>query len=165
MGIFQADVQRVIGIGLAALGGDIAAGGKYDMRSSNFASTIIGEATIQAVGQLSAGLDQNAGRLPTKVVEVSGLIADVSDNSVVLNVGSSNGLKVGDRLQVRRKVREVRDPASGKIIRSIEDKLGEVVITEVDASSAVGTYTGSSPAKIADSANNALVKLACINTR
>jgi len=61
---------------------------------------------------------------------------------------------VGDRLQVRRKIREVRDPASGKVLRSIEDKIGEVVITEVDERSAVGSYTGTTPAKVGDAVRN-----------
>ena len=48
----------------------------------------------------------------------------------------------------------MRDPASGKILRSIEDTLGEVVITEVDEGSAVGNYTGSTPAKVGDVVRN-----------
>jgi hypothetical protein len=81
---------------------------------------------------------------------VNGLIADVSGNTVILNVGSRAGVKVGDRLQVRRKIREVRDPATGKVIRALEDTIGQVVITEVDEVSAVGTYTGSTPPKVGD---------------
>jgi hypothetical protein len=63
-------------------------------------------------------------------------------------------VKVGDRLQVRRSVREVKDPDTGKVIRRVEDTLGEVVITEVDEGSAVGTYSGKSPAKVGDKVRN-----------
>jgi len=48
----------------------------------------------------------------------------------------------------------VRDPASGKILRSITDKLGEVVVTDVDEQSAVGQFTGSAPAKVGDMVHN-----------
>ena len=140
------------GTSLLGAGGSsgTAAGGAYDMRSSNFASTILGEATTQAVSQLSGQLDQNAGKLPTVKVSVQGLVADATGGVLILNVGSRSGVKVGDRLQVTRKVREVKDPATGKVLRSIEDQLGVVVITEVDEQSSVGKYTGTSPAKVGD---------------
>jgi len=51
---------------------------------------------------------------------------------------------------VKRKVREVRDPATGKVIRSIEDPVGTLVITEVDETSAVGKFSGTGPAKVGD---------------
>jgi len=127
-----------------------AGAGAYDMTSKNFAATLIGEAVHKAVGQLSQELEAGASKLPARVVQVNGLIADVSGNTVILNVGSRAGVKVGDRLQVRRKVREVRDPATGKVIRALEDTIGQVVITEVDEVSAVGTYTGSTPPKVGD---------------
>ena len=140
------------GTSLLGAGGNSggAGAGAYDMTSKNFAATLIGEAVHKAVGQLSQELEAGASKLPARVVQVNGLIADVSGNTVILNVGSRAGVKVGDRLQVRRKVREVRDPATGKVIRALENTIGEVVITEVDEVSAVGTYTGSTPPKVGD---------------
>jgi curli biogenesis system outer membrane secretion channel CsgG len=131
-------------------GGGTAAGGMVDMRSSNFANTILGEAVGQAVTQLSGELDRSSGKLPTVKANVQGLVADASGGVLILNIGSSAGLRVGDRLAVSRKVREIKDPATGKVLRAVEDRLGEVVISEVDANSAVGTYTGGSPAKVGD---------------
>jgi curli biogenesis system outer membrane secretion channel CsgG len=135
---------------LGAGGGDVVGGGHVDMTSRNFANTIIGEAVDSAVKQLCSQLDQGAGRLPARAVVIDGLVADATGGVLVLNIGSRAGLKVGDRLQVRRKIRDVRDPVSGKVLRSIEDKVGEVVITEVDEQSAVGNFTGASPAKVGD---------------
>ena len=83
-------------------------------------------------------MDQNAGKLPTNKVSVEGLVADATGGTLILNVGSRGGVKTGDRLEVRRKIRDIKDPATGKIIRSVEDKVGEVTITEVDAASSVG---------------------------
>ena len=139
---------------VGAGGGSVLGGGAVDMRSKNFANTILGEAVNKSVTQLCRQLDSSAGRLPSRVVTIDGLVADASGNTLILNVGSRAGLKVGDRLQVRRKIRDVRDPATGKIIRSIEDKLGEVLITEVDERSAVGAYTGTAPAKVGDAVRN-----------
>jgi curli biogenesis system outer membrane secretion channel CsgG len=139
---------------LGAGGGDIVGSGHLDMTSRNFANTILGEAVDAAVVQLCGQLDQSAGRLPAKAVTIDGLVADATGGVLVLNIGSRAGLKVGDRLQVRRKIRDVRDPASGKILRSIEDKMGEVTITEVDEQSAVGTFSGSGAAKVGDVIKN-----------
>lgn len=139
---------------LGAGGGSLVGGGAVDMTSKNFAATILGEAVNQSVVQLASQLEQNAARLPTRKLAVQGLVADASGGTVILNIGSKAGLKVGDRLQVRRKIRDVRDPATGKIIRSVEDKVGEVEITEVDERSAVGRYTGAAPAKVGDVVRN-----------
>ncbi len=140
------------GTSLLGAGGSsgTAAGGAVDMRSSNFAATILGEATTQAVSQLAAQVDQNAGKLPTNKVSVEGLVADATGGTIVLNVGSRGGVKVGDRLEIRRKVRDIKDPATGKILRSIDNKVGDVTITEVDATSSIGVFTGSSPAQVGD---------------
>jgi curli biogenesis system outer membrane secretion channel CsgG len=135
-------------------GGTVVGGGNVDMRSKNFANTIIGEAVTKAVGQLAQELDHNSARLPQKAVVIDGLVADVTGNSVIVNQGSRVGVKVGDKLQVRRKVRDVRDPASGKILRSIEDKIGEITITEVDEVSSVGTYSGAGAPKVGDVVKN-----------
>jgi hypothetical protein len=81
---------------------------------------------------------------------VQGLVADATGGVLILNVGSRSGVRVGDRLQVTRKVREIKDPATGKVLRSVEDQLGVVVITEADEQSSVGKYTGASPAKVGD---------------
>jgi curli biogenesis system outer membrane secretion channel CsgG len=132
-----------------------AGGGGVDMSSSNFANTILGEAVNRAVTEVAAQLDQSAGRLPTRQIVINGMVADATGNTIVLNVGSRAGVKVGDRLEVRRKVREVKDPATGRVLRSIENHIGEVAITEVDEQSAVGTFTGSAPAKVGDIVKNA----------
>jgi len=139
---------------LGSGGGSVVAGGAVDMTSKNFAATILGEAVNHSVAQLTQELVVSAGRLPTRKLVLEALVADASGNVLILNAGSKAGIKVGDRLQVRRKLRDVRDPATGKILRSIEDKIGEVVITEVDERSAVGTFTGVTPVKVGDVVRN-----------
>jgi len=133
---------------------ETAAGGVVDMRSSNFANTILGEAVGQAVTAVAADLQSNTGKLPARVVKIDGLVADATGGVLILNVGGKAGLKVGDKLSVVRAGREIRDPASGKVIRRIEQSLGEVVITEVDEQSAVGNYSGATPAKVGDRVHN-----------
>ena len=80
------------------------------MGSKNFAETILGEAVNQAVTGVATRLENEACRLPHHVVTVSGLVADVNGSTLVLNVGSQAGLKVGDVLQVSHAGREIRAP-------------------------------------------------------
>jgi curli biogenesis system outer membrane secretion channel CsgG len=135
-------------------GAGAAAAGLVDMTSSNFADTVLGEAVNAATAKLATELDGNAARLPVTVVSLNGLVADVSGNSLVLNIGSRAGVKVGDKLTVSRVGREIRDPATGKVIRRVEDKLGDVTISEVDEGSAVGKFNGAGPVKVGDSVKN-----------
>ena len=135
-------------------GGGNAAGGGYDMSSSNFANTILGEAVHQAVDSMATQLDDKAAALPTRKLEVTGLVADVTGNTLVLNVGSKDGVKVGDTLDISRPLKTVKDPSTGKVLRTITSKMGTATVTDVDAQSATANYSGSSPAKVGDAVKN-----------
>jgi hypothetical protein len=58
---------------------------------------------------------------------------------------------VGDTLEVSRPVRTVKDPATGKVIKTIADKVGTATVIEVDAQSATATFAGAGAAKVGDS--------------
>jgi curli biogenesis system outer membrane secretion channel CsgG len=124
-------------------------GGQLDMGSSNFAESILGEAVNASVASLGQQLDDKADSLPTVKVEVSGLIADVTGNTLVLNVGTKAGVRVGDHLGVFHAGKEIRDPATGKVLKRMETRLGDVTITEADETTSTGTYTGAPP-KVSD---------------
>jgi curli biogenesis system outer membrane secretion channel CsgG len=127
-----------------------AGGAGLDMSSSNFGATIIGEATNKAVTQMAQGLAESAAKIPTVVIAIDGLVADVNGATLVLNVGSRSGVHVGDKLQVTRVGREIKDPATGKVLRRTESPMGAITISEVDDSSAVGTYEGTAGVKVGD---------------
>lgn len=132
-------------------GGGNAAVGGMSMGSSNFAQTIIGEATSASVTQLAQGLEAATSKFGVaEAIPVSGLVADVSGGDIVINVGSSAGVHVGDQLIVTHPVRTVKDPATGKVIRTIENTVGQLTITSADATSAVGTFKGSPAPKVGD---------------
>jgi curli biogenesis system outer membrane secretion channel CsgG len=140
------------GVALLGAGGSsgTAVGGATDMSSRNFSQTIIGEATMEAVTQAVKQVEGSASSISVRKISVDGLVADVSGSTLILNVGTKGGVKVGDRLDVRRKDREIRDPATGKVIRTIETDVGEIVITEADEISAVGKFSGSGTPKNGD---------------
>ncbi len=129
-------------------------GGGLDMGSSNFANTILGEAVRKAVDDTGAQLDGAVDKVPTIKLEVNGLVADVSGNTLIVNVGSKAGVKVGDKLTISRQVRVVKDPATGKVIKAVENKIGEATVTEVDSDSATATFSGTGAAKVGDAVKN-----------
>lgn len=141
--------------GTNLLGGGAGTGGfgagEAGMNSTNFAQTIIGEATTAAVDQLAKQIETENPKLPTlQAPPLQGLIADASSPDIIINVGSTAGVKVGDTMMVTRVVRVVKDPATGKPLRSIEDAVGVLTITSVDSGSAVGHFSGPGTPKVGD---------------
>lgn len=129
-------------------------GGHLDMGSSNFGQTIIGEATKSSVTEVATSLDTKAGSLPTIAAPppppVDGLVADASSDDIIINVGSGGGIRVGDMLAVTRVLRTVKDPATGKVLRTVDSQVGTLTITSVDSGSAVGKFTGTGKPQVGD---------------
>lgn len=125
-------------------------GGHADFGSSDFQQTIIGEAINQATQQLSSGLIADAGKLQARVIVVEGLVAAVDGGQVVLNVGAKTGLKVGNQMAVERVTKEIKDPATGKVLRKMANQIGVIEITDVDDVSAVGKVVSGAGFKVGD---------------
>jgi hypothetical protein len=125
-------------------------GGAFDMSSSNFAQTILGEAVSKAVKDAATQLDDKATTLPTIKATYSGVVADVSGNTLIINVGNKVGVRVGDVIQISRPVRTVKDPTTGKVLKTVTNQLGTATVTDVDADSATVTYSGATPPKVGD---------------
>jgi curli biogenesis system outer membrane secretion channel CsgG len=129
-------------------------GGGLDMGSSNFGNTILGEATHKAVDDMGAQLDAAAGKLPTIVISFSGLVADVSGNTLIINVGKKAGVKVGDKIEISRQVRVIKDPTTGKVLKAVTDKIGDATVTDADDDSATITFIGAGAPKVGDVAKS-----------
>jgi curli biogenesis system outer membrane secretion channel CsgG len=136
-------------LGAGAGRGGWGAGG-IDMSSSNFEETILGEATKAAVDQLAKGLIDGNSRLKIRTVIVEGLIAAIEGDSVILNVGAKTGIKAGDQMSVERVGREIKDPATGQVLRRMTAKIGVVQVTEVDDISAVAKIVTGTGFKVGD---------------
>jgi curli biogenesis system outer membrane secretion channel CsgG len=143
-------------VGGAAVGG-VAAGGAFDMQSSNFASTILGEATRLAVDSLVTELVGAQSRITETVAAISGLVADVAGSELIINVGTSAGVRVGTEYAVVRPGREIRDPSTGRVLRRMTTAVGKIKITSADETSAVGQLTGG-PGQVGDCVGSCPVK-------
>ncbi len=83
---------------------------------------------------------------------VEGLVAAVDGGVIVLNIGAPSGIKVGDKLSVERVSREIKDPATGKVIRKLSSQIGVIEVTEVDNISAVCKLVSGAGFKVGDMA-------------
>jgi len=127
-------------------------GGGVDFGNSNFQQTIIGEAVKKAVDNLTADVIADNSKLQTRTIVVDGLVAAVDGGQIVLNVGAKAGLKVGDQLSVERVTREIKDPATGAVIRRLSTPIGVIQVTDVDDISAVAKIISGADFKVGDHA-------------
>ncbi|HTZ96527.1 MAG TPA: CsgG/HfaB family protein [Terriglobales bacterium] len=124
--------------------------GGVDFGSSDFQNTIIGEAVKTATEQLSTEVIADNSKLVTRTIVVEGLVAAVDSGQIILNVGAKAGVKVGDQLNVERVTKEIKDPATGKVIRRLATSVGVIRVTDVDDISAVATTVSGSGFKVGD---------------
>jgi len=120
-----------------------AGGGSFDMTSSNFAETIIGEATKDCVDKLIAGFTTQAEAMKKRVREVEAYVADVSGASMVISAGSGDGVNAGETFEIFRVDREVKDPVTKEVLDRVVTKVGECKIASVRDKIATGSYSGS----------------------
>ena len=113
--------------------------GAADFGSSDFQQTIIGEATKNAVDQLTSNLVSDASKVGVRTVVVEGVVAAVDGGQIILNVGGKAGVKVGDQLEVVRVTKEIKDPTTGNVLRRLTTSVGVVKATDVDDVSAICT--------------------------
>ena len=59
-------------------------------------------------------------------------------------------MKLGDHLQVWRPGKEIRDPATDKVLLRNDTLLGEAVVTKVNDISSIAIYSGTEPVKVRD---------------
>jgi curli biogenesis system outer membrane secretion channel CsgG len=140
------------GFGAALMIGWIGGGAAVDMTSSNFAETIIGEATMDAVNQLAAGISKVAlpGGAGGRDLDLDARVADVSGTSIIINAGAAAGLEAGQTFTIYRKGREIKDPTTGEVLDVQTTPLGLLTITAVRDRVSTGSYNGAGVPQVGD---------------
>lgn len=135
---------------------------ELDPNDPEFLQSIFGKAITEAATQTVLQLtgesgDSNtaasqptsggsSGKTPSVTVQETGLIADVTGNTVVINIGSSHGVKPGLQFAVVQVVKEIRDPKNpGKIILRKTEELARIKITNVENEASEGTLVSGKP--------------------
>ena len=127
--------------------------GAVNFGSSDFQQTIIGEAVKAAVEKMSAEVISDRPKVEIRqapTVTVQGLVAAVAGAQIVLNVGGKAGVKVGDQFSVERVSQEIKDPATGKVIRRLSSSIGILKVVDVDDQSSVAEVVSGTGFKVND---------------
>jgi curli biogenesis system outer membrane secretion channel CsgG len=153
-------IASAVGTGLSAEEGSFyyasfqTKQGMFDFSSSQFANTVLGQAAYAAVDQTATQLNAIAGKIPFAKYAVTGLVADVSGGELTLNVGTRDGVKPGDKLQVRHLVRTIQIPLPGAGVREITEDVGFATVTALEAGSATATFSGKGPVAVGDAVSS-----------
>jgi hypothetical protein len=122
--------------------------------SSDFATSIAGEATLQAVDEIGGQLIAFAGKIPDgqsiAAQNVEGKVADVTGGQITLNVGKTNGLVKGDKMQVQRPYKTIKDPDSGKVLKELSNTVAVINLDDVEPSSATASIVKGSGVRVGD---------------
>ena len=135
-------------LSLGALIGSAGGAGGFDMTSSNFEQTIIGEATIDCLNKLMAALNTGESSIQGRAVEIESRVADVAGLKVYIASGAAKGVRRCDRFQVARIVKEIHDPVTKALLDMQVEKVGDLVIVEVREKTAIGLYQGSEAPRV-----------------
>jgi curli biogenesis system outer membrane secretion channel CsgG len=140
--------------------------GLVDVDSSDFSSSIAGEATLQAVDEMGGQLIAAANKIPDNQsiaqANVEGKIADVTGGQITVNVGKVNGLAVGDKLQVMRAFKTITDPDTGKVLKTLSNTIAVLNLDAVDKDSATGSVVKGSGAKVGDTVKKVTMDVSAI---
>jgi hypothetical protein len=121
-----------------------------DMTAASFQDSMLGEAVNRATQQVAASLSEFGWKLASTRADYSGLVADVSGRTLILNVGRLKGVQVGDTVEISRAGRQILDPQTKQVLRTIVDKVGNGQVTEVDDGSATATLSGTGAVQVGD---------------
>jgi hypothetical protein len=86
---------------------------------------------------------------------INGLVADATGGTLVVNVGTRGGVRVGDKLAVTRVGRVIKDPATGNVLRTVEETNGASCDHECRRTEREGRFTGTGKPQVGDSVKTA----------
>lgn len=112
-------------------------------------------ATEQAIEQVVTSISSSSGDLAAASsgkTAVEALVADVSGSLIILNKGSADGYSEGMKVSIERVSKEIKDPATGEVIRRLTEKIGEIELTDVDEKSSVGQVISGTNFQVGDTA-------------
>ncbi len=134
-------------------GGGISVFGISGSTSTNNVDSLLSKAAESAIAQMSGELvtaNSKLATLPSVLPTVSAVVADITGNLITINKGSESGFKTGMNLSIERVVKQVKDPQTGKVLRSITSPIGRVELIEVSNGYATGKIVSGSGFKVQD---------------
>ena len=132
--------KNSVSIGGAGWAGSVAGG----YSNEQFTSSAMGQLINSAAQDMASKIDPTKFASAPAGPTISGRILAIDGDDITLNVGSSKGVTVGTYFNVV-KVRQLKDPDSGKILTS-KVPIAKIQITSVSDDTSVGTKVSGTPA-------------------
>ncbi|MBE7540534.1 MAG: hypothetical protein HS122_19255 [Opitutaceae bacterium] len=108
---------------------------KMTMGNNFFKKTPLGEACRRAITQAVVQFAASAEKRPWQ-----GRIVDIEGSDFSINAGARAGIKQGDRFQVFRTAKVIKDPDTGQVLSRKEQPIGTIEVLKVEDSLATGLY-------------------------
>jgi len=105
--------------------------------NETFTNSTMGHLINDEALEIAGKLDPSQFSSAPAAAAISGRVIASDSGGIILNIGSAKGVQSGMFFDVM-KVREIKDPDSGKML-SVSSSTGKVQITQVNADSAVAT--------------------------
>jgi Uncharacterized protein involved in formation of curli polymers len=117
-------------VGIATMRGQIRLG------DSNFAQSELGQALRDAVTSVASQFASKTYSA-AKDEPLTGLVAYISPATVIINIGSTNGVEAGMTFSVKHVVQEVRDPLTKEVIDEIGEEVAKLTVVEAKEKASV----------------------------
>lgn len=124
----------------------------YENQSNNtdvdaLLSTAAAEAVTKMLSEIVAAAPKVVG---TTASNVSAVVADITGNQITINKGTENGFKNGTKLSIERVVKQIKDPQTGKVLRTVTSTVGRIQLIEVSNGYSTGKIISGTGFKIGD---------------
>jgi len=126
------ETKSNLSIGFGGFGG----GGFGSYSNSNFVNSTMGHLVNDEAAKIAADLDPAKFNSGPALPSLAGHVIEVDGSDVIINIGSSKGITVGQYFDVV-KVKSIKDPDSGRMLNSYEP-VGKIQITSVSAETSIG---------------------------
>lgn len=134
-------------------GGSFSIFGVSANTSSNKVDSLLSAAAETAVNKISGELVSAGAKLaalPAVLPTVEGVVADITGNLITINKGNESGFRSGIGVSIERVVKQVKDPQTGKVLRTITSPVGRIELIEVSNGYSTGKIVSGSGFKVGD---------------
>lgn len=132
---------HIAALGRSGLGG-------IEFGSTDFMNTILGVATKKAVDDwlcnFCGALDAKKLVLTPKnrpMARPGGVVLNIEGSVIIANIGTSKGYLPGDKVELHRKGRVLKDPDTGEVLKVLTELIGIGSITRIEDKTAEITFT------------------------
>ncbi len=116
------------------------------------ASEVMRTALDKVVAKMSFTEEAKEGS--AKAAGAEAMVADIDGKTVTLNQGKEAGFKVGQKVNIARKDKEIKDPETGQVIKVKFKSVGAIEITKVEANYAEGKVVSGEGFTVGDMAKS-----------